>query len=206
MKEKEIQGISLNEKSIQKFIFEKNSFSCKNVIYFFLSEFGWFLIICIIVFLGFKYQYYHPPKTYISKNPKEPWNSDYTPKIFLHMTDIHISFYLGYRTNGSTNYFSEFLKYNPDLILNSGDVVDSYEESYWPKVGSQWPYDWGIYAETIKKNISKFNIIDVAGNHDLFAVDSLFSKNNHFLDHSFTFNRTNVKSYDDFVVKKNKYV
>lgn len=67
------------------------------------------------------------------------------------MTDIHISFYLGYRTNGSTNYFADFLSYNPDLILNSGDVVDSYEESYWPKVGSQWPGDWGIYAETIKK-------------------------------------------------------
>ena len=202
MEGKEIPNVSLNGKIALKFNFEKNMFLCKNVFYFFISEFGWFLIICLIVFLGFKYQYYHPPKTYISKNPKEPWNSDYTPKIFLHMTDIHISFYLGYRTNSSTNYFSEFLKYYPDLILNSGDVVDSYEESYWPKVGSQWPYDWGMYAETIKKNISKFNIIDVAGNHDLFAVDSLFSKNNYFLDHSFTFNRTNVKNYDDFIVKK----
>ena len=44
----------------------------------------------------------------------------------MHMSDIHISFYLGYRTNGSTDYFSEFLNYNPDFIINSGDVVDSY--------------------------------------------------------------------------------
>ena len=204
MKEQKDLQISLNEKKAQKFVFEKNVFLYKNVIYFFLSEYGWFLIFCIIIFLSFKYQYYHPPKTYISKSPKEPWNSDYTPKIFLHMTDIHISFYLGFRTNGSTDYFSDFLKYNPDLILNSGDVVDSYEESYWPKVGSQWPSDWGIYSETIKKNISKFKIIDVAGNHDLFSIDSLLSKNNYFLDHSFSFNRTNVKTYDDFIIKKVK--
>ena len=194
--------ISSNENCIRKCGFEKNYFYCQNLLYFFISEYAWFLVICIIVFCSFKYQYYHPPGTYFSKTPKEPWNSNYIPKIFLHMTDIHISFYLGYRTNGSTNYFADFLSYNPDLILNSGDVVDSYEESYWPKVGSQWPGDWGIYAETIKKNISKFKVIDVAGNHDLFAVDSLFSKNNNFLDHSFTFNRTNVKSYDDFIIQK----
>ena len=34
--------------------------------------------------------------------------------------------------------------------------------------------DWDIYNNTIKKNISKYKIIDVAGNHDLFVVDSLF--------------------------------
>jgi predicted MPP superfamily phosphohydrolase len=166
------------ETNIQKMNLEKNHFYCQNIIYFFISEYSWLLIICLIVFLSFIYPYYHPPKVYYSKIPKEPWNSDYTPKIFLHMTDIHISFYLGYRTNGSTNYFEDFLNYKPDLILNSGDVVDSYEESYWPKVGSQWPADWGIYTKDIKKNISKFKVIDVAGNHDLFAVDSLISKHN----------------------------
>jgi len=191
----EIKIIEISNETIKKFFF------CSNVIFFFISEYGWFLIILLIIFFGFKFQYYHPPQTFYSKTSKE-WNSEYIPKIFMHMSDIHISFYLGYRTNGSTNYFSEFLDYNPDFIINSGDVVDSYEESYWPKVGSQWPGDWGIYNDTIKKNISKFKIIDVAGNHDLFAVDSLFSKNNNFLDHSFIFNRTNVKTYDDFIIKK----
>ena len=194
-KNDEIKIIDISNELTKKYFF------CSNVIYFFISEYGWFLIIIIIVFFGFKFQYYHPPQTFYSKDPKV-WNSEYNPKIFMHMSDIHISFYLGYRTNGSTDYFSEFLDYNPNFIINSGDVVDSYEESYWPKVGSQWPGDWGIYNNTIKKNISKYKIIDVAGNHDLFAVDSLFSKNNNFLDHSFIFNRTNVKTYDDFIIKK----
>ena len=195
-------NVSLKKNNHQKPKFKKKYFLLKNVIYFFISEYAWFLLIGLIIFISFKYPYYHPSQTFFSKTPKQEWNSDYTPKIFMHLADIHISFYLGYRTNGSTNYFADFLSYNPDLILNSGDVVDSYEESYWPKVGSQWPSDWGIYAETIKKNLSKFKIIDVAGNHDLFAVDSLFSKNNNFLDHSFSFNRSNVKTFDDFIIKK----
>ena len=184
------------------YIPEKRQFFCKNVIFIFITSFGWFLIIFLITLLGFKYQYYHPPKIYYSLSPKVPWNSDYTPKIFLHMADIHISFFLGFRTNGSTDYYSDFLNYNPDLILSSGDVVDSYERNYWPKVGAQWISDWGIYSNTIRKNLSKFKIIDVAGNHDLFAVDSLFSKNNNFLDYSFTYNRTNVKTFDDFIIRK----
>jgi len=206
MKEKdEIQdnfGSSVKVNNFQKYNFEKKYFLCKNVIFFFISEYAWLLVILIIVYLSFKYQYYHPAGIYYSKNSTEPWNSDYTPKIFMHLADIHISFFLGTRTNGSTNYLSEFLKYIPDLILNSGDVVDSYEDSSWPKVGSQWPGDWGIYAGTIRKNLSKFKNLDVAGNHDLFAVDSLFSKYNHYLDNSFTFNRTNVKTYDDFIIRK----
>ena len=72
-------------------------------------------------------------------------------KNFYTYVRYSYKFFLGYRTNGSTNYFSEFLNYNPDFIINSGDVVDSYEESYWTKVGSQWPGDWGIYNDTIKK-------------------------------------------------------
>ena len=196
------EDISLKIMNPLKINLGKKYFSCKNIVYIFISQYGWFSIIGIIIFLSFINQYYHPAQSYYSKIPKEEWNSDYTPKIFMHLADIHISFYLGYRTNGSTDYLSDFLDYNPDLILNSGDVVDSYEESYWPKVGSQWPGDWGIYANSIKKQLSTFNIIDVAGNHDLFAVDSLFSKHNNFLDHSFSFNRSNVKTFDDFIIKK----
>ena len=205
MKEKNTQNQDLkielsniNLKNYQKL----DLFSGKKVIFFFISEYGWFLVILLIVILGFAFPYYHPAQTFYSKNPKNPWNSDDTPKIFMHLADIHISFYLGYRTNGSTIYMSDFLDYKPDLILNSGDVVDSYEDSFWPKVGSQWKGDWDIYSNTIKKDLSKFKVLDVAGNHDLFAVDSFDSKNNNFLDHSFTYNRSNLKNMDDFIVRK----
>ena len=132
------EKFKVDVKNISKKSWKIDSFKCKNIIYFFISEYAWFLIILIIVLFGFLFPYYHPPQLFFSKIPKEPWNSDYTPKIFMHIADIHISFYLGFRTNGSTDYFEDFLDYKPDLILNSGDVVDNYEESYWPKVGSQW--------------------------------------------------------------------
>lgn len=196
------ENFKVEVKNISKSTWKIDSFKCKNIIYFFISEYAWLLIILIIVFFGFLFPYYHPPQLFFSKVPKEAWNSDYTPKIFMHIADIHISFYLGFRTNGSTDYFEDFLDYKPDLILSSGDVVDSYEESYWPKVGSQWQSDWDIYANTLKKNLSKFKIIDVAGNHDLFAVDSLFSPHNNFLNHSFIYNRSNLKNFDDFIIRK----
>ena len=52
--------------------------------------------------------------------------------------------------------------------------------------------------------ISKFPIIDVAGNHDVWAVDSLTSKENKFLDNSFIFNRSSIKNENDFIIKKLK--
>ena len=194
----EITLSNISSKNYQKV----DLFDGNKIILFFISEYGWFLVILLIVILGFAFPYYHPPQTFYSKNPVNPWDSDDTPKIFMHLADIHISFFLGYRTNGSTNYMSDFLDYKPDLILNSGDVVDSYEDSFWPKVGSQWQGDWDIYASTIKKDLAKFKILDVAGNHDLFAVDSLYSKHNNFLDHSFTYNRSNLKNFDDFIIRK----
>jgi len=60
----------------------------------------------------------------------------------------------------------------------------------------------GYLCKHFKKTLSKFKIIDVAGNHDLFAVDSLFSQNNNFLDHSFSYNRSNLKNFDDFIIRK----
>ena len=181
---------------------QNDSFLCANLLFFFISEYGWFIIILLIVSFGFLFPYYHPSQKFYSKHPKEPWNSDFIPKIFFHLSDIHISSFLGIKTNGSIDYLTDFLDYKPDLILITGDVVDNFETKNFPKVGSQLKNDWEYYSKIIKSKISKYKIIDVAGNHDLFAVDSLISNHNYFLDYSFIFNRTNVKTNDDFFIKK----
>ena len=180
----------------------KNSLSIKQIFYYLAATYGWVIGFIINILYGFVFPYYYPSRIYTSKIPILPWNHDDTPKIFAHMTDIHLSTFLNYKTEGSINYFKEFFKYKPDLILNGGDVVDNYEGSFWPKVGSQMESDWEIYINTIKKELKKFNVLDIAGNHDVFAVDSLLSKHNYFLDHSFVFNRSNVKTIDDFIVRK----
>ena len=170
-----------------------------------ISEFAWFLIIAFIVLSSFYFQYYHPAQIFTSK-PKTKWNSDYIPLIFTHITDIHLSSFLKYKTDGSLIFLYEFFsKYKPDFILNSGDVVDNYESSFWPKVGSQNEEDWEIYNRTLKKELDKYYVIDVAGNHDVFAVDGLFSEHNYFLDFSYMFKRKDIKTMDDFIIKKHVY-
>ena len=179
-----------------------DSFFCNNLLFFFITEYTWLIFILLTVLYGFLFPYYHPAQTFYSKNPREPWDSDFIPKIFFHLSDIHISSFIEFKTKGSLDYLSEFLDYKPNLILISGDVADNYEKKNFPKVGSQWKNDWELYSNIIKKKFSKFKVIDVPGNHDLFAVDILFSTHNYFLDYSFTYNRTNVKSNDDFIIKK----
>ena len=170
-----------------------------------ISEFAWFLIIAILVVSTFYFQYYHKAQTFTSK-PKVKWNSDFVPIIFSHITDIHLSCFLKYKTDGSLIYLYEFFsKYKPDFILNSGDIVDNYESSFWPKVGSQQIKDWEIYNKTLKKILDKYHVIDVAGNHDVFAVDGLFSEHNYFLDFSYMFKRKDIKNMDDFIIKKHIY-
>ena len=65
-----------------------------------ISEFAWFLIIALIVLSSFYYQHYYPAQIFTSK-PKSKWNPDYIPLIFTHITDIHLSSFLKYKTDGS---------------------------------------------------------------------------------------------------------
>jgi hypothetical protein len=53
--------------------------------------------------------------------------------------------------------------------------------------------------------MSKFKVIDVSGNHDLWAVKTVNSKNNNYLKNSFIFNKENVQKEEEFFLKKVKY-
>ena len=173
---------------------------------FLVSEFGIFFIIIFIIILFFIFPQYHPPKLFHSKNLKS-FNPNYEPKILFHLTDTHTNTNKGssLKKNGSYIFLNSFIKYKPDLILSTGDVVDNFIDStHLIKVGAQRKRDWKEYNETIRKIISKYPVIDVAGNHDLYCVDSAISEYNYFLDYSFIFNRSNVKNDDDFFIKKIK--
>ena len=171
-----------------------------------ISEFGIFFIIIFIVILFFFFPQYHPSKTFYSKESK-PFNPNYEPKILFHLTDTHTNTNNrpSLKSNGSFIFLKSFINYKPDLILLTGDVADNFKDSsHIMKVGAQRKKDWDEYNKTIRQIISKYPVIDVAGNHDLYCVDSAISEHNYFLDYSFIFNRTNVKNNDDFFIKKVK--
>ena len=173
---------------------------------FLISEFGIFFIIIFTVILFFIFPQYHPAKTFHSKSI-DSFNPNYEPKILFHLTDTHTNTNNrpSLKKNGSYIFLNSFIKYKPDLILSTGDVVDNFiDSSHLIKVGAQRKRDWDEYNKTIRSIISKYPVIDVAGNHDLYCVESAISEHNYFLDYSFIFNRTNVKNDDDFFIKKIK--
>ena len=169
----------------------------------FLAEFG-FIIILLIIMLFLLIPQYHPSKKYMSKIVNTTFDSNYKPKIFLHFSDILLSKGLSYKLDGSLLFLNSFLNYKPDLILFTGNIVDNYKGKTENNIkpGCQSPEDWKIYNISLKPELCNYNVIDVAGNHDIWGVDTVNSELNYFLDYSFMFNRENIKNDDDFTIRK----
>ena len=177
---------------------------CKiSTIYFLISEFGLIFVLGFILLIIYLSPQYHPAKTFTSKNSNKIFDSNYIPKIFIHTTDIHITLNKPTKLDGSQIFMTSLLEYKPDSFLLTGDIVDNFIGKN-KKMGGQNLEDWKVFNISIRSFLSKFNVIDVSGNHDLWAVKSPTSENNYFLDHSFMFNRENVKNEDDFFIKKIK--
>jgi hypothetical protein len=174
---------------------------CINIIQILLSEFGFILILGFILFLVYIIPEYHSQKIFTSKQ-KLDYNND--PIIFIHTTDIHISINKKERTDGSSIFMMSLIEYNPDLFLLTGDYVDNVKKG--EEVGYQNLEEWKMYNITIRGLLIKkgFNVIEVSGNHDQWGVDHVNSKENNYLDHSFTYNRTNTHNEYDFFIRKIK--
>ena len=182
----------------------KKYLSSLNIFLFFLSEYGFIVIVILAIIISKYIPKYHQSKIINSKTINN-FHYDEKPTIFLHMTDIHLSKTRPSKSDGALLFLSSILNYEPDFIIMTGDVVDNFRgEFHWHRVGIQNIDDWNIYKNAFQKLISRFPVIDVAGNHDVWAVDSVISKENKFLDHSFMFNRSSVREENDFILKKIK--
>ena len=172
---------------------------------FILSYYGLLLLFGIIIlFLYLIPEYHYSPKIFKSKISNTTlFDSNYNPKIFLHLSDIYLSSQQALKLDSSLLFLYSLLEYNPDLIIITGNIVENNKGK---KVfrGCQMLEDWKIYNTSLRNYLSKYNVIDIAGYHDVWAVDSVTSKINNFLDHSFIFNRSNVINDDDFTIKKIK--
>ena len=160
-----------------------------------------------IIYLFLLIPTYHPSIKIFSKTSLTYFDSDYNPQIFLHFSDIFLSEGSPRKSDVSLLFLKSFLDYNPDLILITGNVVDNYKgktEKGTLKPGCQSPDDWKLYNISLKSSLRKYPVLDIAGEHDVWGVDSVTSNLNMFLDYSFMFNRTNVENEDNFSIKKVK--
>ena len=190
-----------NSKELEKFKNFGINTNEINIIYFFISEFGLIFIMGLILLIIYLSPQYHSAKTFTSKNSNTIFDSNYSPKILIHTTDLHITYIKPSRLDGSTIFLASLLEYKPDSFLMTGDIVDNWLGKN-NMVGGQNEEDWKIYNISIRTPLSKFDVIDVSGNHDLWAVKEATSYNNYFLDNSFIFNRINTKNEEDFFIKK----
>ena len=175
----------------------------KGKIKFFISEFAFILIMAFSILLVAVIPEYHSKKVFTSKkNSNFGFTED--PIILIHMTDIHMSITDMHRTDGSSILLVSLCEYKPDLFLLTGDYVDNFKKGQ--KTGIQNLDDWKMYGSSIVNILKKkgFQVVDISGNHDQWAVDTFDSKENTFLDNSFIYNRANVKSEEDFFCRKYK--
>ena len=175
----------------------------KGKIKFFISEFAFILIMGFSILLVAVIPEYHSKKVFTSKKNS---NFGFTeePIILIHMTDIHMSIIDMHRTDGSSILLVSLCEYKPDLFLLTGDYVDNFKKGQ--KTGIQNLDDWKMYGSSIVNVLKNkgFQVVDISGNHDQWAVDTFDSKENTFLDNSFIYNRANVKSEEDFFCRKYK--
>ena len=177
--------------------------NCLRTIQIFITEFSYILLICLILFIIYIIPSYHSKKTFTSKNSQE-FQFSQDPIILIQATDLHISTRFKEKIDSSTVLLMSLCEYNPDIFLLTGDYVDNYKKGQ--KFGTQNLEDWKIYNASIRSNLIKkgFKVIDISGNHDLWAVKTVNSKENNFLDNSFIYNRTTVKNESDFFLRKEK--
>ena len=138
--------MSLSEAEIVRKMQEENlrtfKMTCRGIIQFFLSEFGFIIVIGLIMILVSVIPQYHPSKIFTSKNiPDFEFNKD--PIILIHTTDLHMSITRKERTDGSSILLMSLCEYNPDLFLLTGDYVDNIKKGQ--KMGEQNIEDWKIY-------------------------------------------------------------
>ena len=170
----------------------------------FFSQMTWFFYMAIIIFSGFLFPKYHPAQIFVSSNEKHPFDKNEEPLIFSHLTDIHLTVVMPERTELLRKLLDKLKEYKVNMHIFTGDYVHNYEKKEFPKVGSQVLKDWILFQKLIDEKFRDQFVIDIQGNHDAWSVGDPLGKESYFLDYSFTFNRSNVKTERDLFLREEK--
>ena len=118
-----------------------------------LSQFSWFFFIGAFVASGFVFPRYHPAQVFTSEKPTVHWDGAKDPIIFTHATDVHLSACEPLKVVNTRALIQNMVFYKANFNLISGDMVDSYGEKNWPKIGHQVPEDWSLWKKIFQLSI-----------------------------------------------------
>jgi hypothetical protein len=170
------------------------------VIPFLVSQLGWIVWVFLPVLLAFLFPQMHPAKTYHSA-AGAPWNHDSDVVVFSHVTDIHLSSFDPNKAVGAIALFDFLAWYSPDFHLFTGDLIDGYAQRNWPRIGQQVPADWVLWRQLLSHYGPNWTVIDVPGNHEMWAIDDPLGPQNNFLNNSQTYNRSNTQTFQKWVAR-----
>ncbi|OHT05255.1 Ser/Thr protein phosphatase [Tritrichomonas foetus] len=127
------------------------------------------------------------------------WNSSSLPSIYTHDTDVHIN----RLRPESEKAFAKTLKtanfYRPIVHFLTGDLSDDYKKLDWPKYSDQDEEAWIKYYNVLNTTQYDFDILECAGNHDMWGIKSPTSKSFNFLNYSKT-HKDYHRLYEDVYV------
>ena len=164
---------------------------------YYISQYFWLLYFIIPIIITFIFPMKTAKVTILSSANQFDTSKD--PIIFAHLSDTHISYINKKSVDSFQNAISLIKSYSPEFIVLTGDIVDNYDSTSFPRYGDQIEENWKIYQREISI-ISDIPIIETGGNHDMFGIKDVLSKKNFIIDYSRAFNRSNTLNEDDFSV------
>ena len=122
----------------------------------------------------------------------------YNPDYFYHLTDIHLTDYYESHSINFRKALDFGASYSSNTLLITGDISNSISPN--PMISEQVPDDWKLYRSIIDNYVDKYdNVLDLAGNHDMGRIWSLYSDNNYYIKNCELAKHSNMKnSVEDF--------
>ena len=115
------------------------------------------------------------------------WNFKSIPSVICHLTDIHVAGGSIDSIDRTIETFSLISKFHPDFIIITGDIADNCENGNRPRYCDQKEVDYLMYRQLIQNYLPNFtNLIEIAGNHDVFGVYNFSSSSHYFQKNVFT--------------------
>lgn len=121
--------------------------------------------------------------------PGKKWNSSFKPLILSHDTDFHINI----ESQKTQDAFSKNLqiadRYKPELHILTGDLSDDYTTLKTPRYSHQVEDDWKLYFNILQTTPYTYDILECAGNHDMWDIKSKDSNHFYLLQYTKTYKR-----------------
>jgi hypothetical protein len=144
------------------------------------SQFVWLIPLALAGILLILLPHPHESGRIDSRPPDPPFNRSRPLDVFVHAADVHANHNIPSRQTNWSYVLGlvDGAMRAPPLVV-TGDLADDFPRAAPPRYGEQQPADLPLYIAALRAH-PNISYIDLAGNHDMFAIRSFDSNDNHF--------------------------